>query len=53
MNKFIGVVLLLVFISSCRSEFESIRTSNDPEQIYAKAEEYFDEEEYYLSLIHI
>lgn len=47
MNKIVGVVLLLVFISSCRSEFETIRTSNDPERIFAKAEEYFDKEEYY------
>ena len=38
-----GVVLLT---SSCRSEFEKIRTSNDAALIFKKALDYYEEEEY-------
>ncbi len=35
-----------LFFSSCRSEFEKVRTSNDAKLIYEKATAYFEEEEY-------
>ena len=37
---------LLVFGSSCRSEFERVRTSTDPEMILERANAYYDAEEY-------
>ena len=48
MNKyalgfFFGLTLLLL---SCRSQFEKIRTSTDPEFLYKKAFEYYEKEEY-------
>lgn len=39
-------VLNLVVWVSCKSEFESIRTSNDPEAMYKKAVEYYENKEY-------
>lgn len=39
-------VLTLVVWVSCKSEFESIRTSNDPEAMYKKAVEYYENKEY-------
>ena len=47
MKNTVWVVALIIFFASCKSEFESIRTSGDPEAIYKKAEEYYDIEEYY------
>lgn len=41
----LGVWSLLVF-GACKSEFERIRASNDPEILYKKANEYFDNSEY-------
>ena len=41
------ILIFLIGFASCKSEFESIRTSGDPEEIYKKAEEYYDQEEYY------
>lgn len=38
--------LVVLLLGSCRSEFERIRTSGDPELLYAKATEYYDQEEY-------
>lgn len=35
-----------MFLSSCKSEFEIIRTSNDPAKIYKRALKYYDEEQY-------
>jgi outer membrane protein assembly factor BamD len=32
---------------SCKTEFETVRTSGDPEVIYKKALEYYEQEEYY------
>ena len=40
----LGVVALSV--SSCKSEFEKIRTSGDPEAIYKKGFEYYDKGDY-------
>ncbi len=42
LSFFVGLV---VFIS-CKSEFESIRTSNDPDAMYKKAVDYFEKKEY-------
>ena len=47
MKNTFWIFLLLVLLASCKSEFESIRTSGDPEKIYKRAEEYYDLEEYY------
>ena len=42
-----GFVLFLgLNFSSCKSEFEKVRSSNDPELLYKKAFEYYEEEEY-------
>jgi outer membrane protein assembly factor BamD len=38
----VALVLLALLFSACRSEFEQVRTSGDPEKILAKAEEYFE-----------
>lgn len=43
--------LLLLFtgllsLASCKSEFETVRTSNDTDAMYKKAVEYFEEKEY-------
>lgn len=38
-------VSLVIFIS-CKSEFETIRTSNDPDTMYKKAVDYFEKKEY-------
>jgi outer membrane protein assembly factor BamD len=37
---------LLIFFLSCKSEFEALRTSNQPEKIYKAANNYFDQKEY-------
>ncbi len=44
----IGIGVL--FLISCRSEFEKIRTSNDAETIYNKTVEYYQNEDYARSL---
>jgi len=36
----------LMVMVSCKSEFETIRTSNDPDAMYKKAVEYFENKEY-------
>lgn len=36
----------LLFLASCRSEFERIRTSGDPTVLYEKANAYYEEESY-------
>ncbi len=41
----LGLVLVLLF-SACKSEFERIRTSNDPQLLYKKADEYYNASEY-------
>ena len=44
MRPFLSFALLLLtlLVSACRSEFEQVRTSGDPAQILAKANEYYD-----------
>lgn len=46
--NFLSLVGLMLIISqmACKSEFEKIRTSNDPETMYKKAVEYFEAKEY-------
>jgi len=41
----ISTVMLLLF-TSCRSEFERVRTSGDPALLYKKSLEYYDNQEY-------
>lgn len=55
MKKSLWIIPLLLLLISCKSEYETIRTSNDPERIYKKALEYYDNGEYYKaqSLIEI
>jgi len=38
--------LMPLLLASCKTEFERIRTSNDPELVYGKAMEFYDEGEY-------
>ena len=46
-NRILFSVLFFVLLfTGCRSEFETIRTSNNPETILAKANEYYLAEEY-------
>ncbi len=40
------VLFLALSISSCKSEFEKVRSSNDPELLYKKAFEYYENEQY-------
>ncbi len=42
----ITIILLLFSVSSCKSEFEKIRTSNDFEAMYKQAVDYFEKKEY-------
>ena len=48
MSKFALLVLVpvVLMLSGCRSEFERIRTSGDPTQIYERATEYYNNGEY-------
>ena len=41
-----GSLFLVMLLSACRSDFEQIRTSGDAEKILAKANEYYDTEEW-------
>jgi outer membrane protein assembly factor BamD len=46
-RTFCGVVVVLVcLLSACRSEFEKVRLTNDPDKIYAAANKYYDKDEY-------
>ena len=48
-NGYKSVVLLVVLIivlTGCKNEFEKVKLSNDPELMYTKADEYFDDEQY-------
>lgn len=40
------LLILGFFLSSCKSEYEVIRTSNNPEKIYKSAQNYFKKKEY-------
>lgn len=48
--RFSLLFLCLVSLVSCKTEFERIRTSNDPGTVYKKALEYYDAEEYTKSI---
>lgn len=39
-------LLLLVGLVSCKSQFEKVRASNDPEKVLKEADRYFQEEDY-------
>ncbi len=43
-------VFFVIILGSCRSEFEKVRTSNDPQLMYQKAKEYYEKEEYQRAL---
>lgn len=45
-NLKIFIAIFVVFFLSCKSEFEALRTSNQPEKIYAAANNYYDKKEY-------
>ena len=47
MKNTFWIFLTILLFTACKSEFESIRTSGDPEKIYKKAVEYYEDEEYY------
>ena len=42
MKKSVLFIFISFLLFSCRSEFEKVRTSNNPERIYSKALEYYD-----------
>ncbi|MBK8625878.1 MAG: outer membrane protein assembly factor BamD [Saprospiraceae bacterium] len=46
--KFYHYILLsgIIFLTSCKSEFEALRTSNQPEKVYKAANKYYDQKEY-------
>ncbi|HRO09128.1 MAG TPA: outer membrane protein assembly factor BamD [Saprospiraceae bacterium] len=47
MRIYIGLVIVLAFIlSGCKSEFETLRASNQPEKVYAAANKYYKNKEY-------
>ena len=46
MKSSLYILLIAVLFTSCKSEFEVIRTSNDPERIYKRALKYYDTEDY-------
>jgi len=46
-KKTIGlIVLAAVLLTACKSEFEKVRTSGDPQLLLQKADEYYAQEEY-------
>ncbi len=46
MKKFILYIGLSMVFFACKSEFERVRTSNDPNLIYQKALDYYDKEDW-------
>ncbi|MBL0026639.1 MAG: outer membrane protein assembly factor BamD [Saprospiraceae bacterium] len=47
MKNFVFVFLLpMLLLMSCKSEFEALRTSNQPEKIYKAANDYYQKKEY-------
>ncbi|MEE9438621.1 MAG: outer membrane protein assembly factor BamD [Saprospiraceae bacterium] len=46
MKKSILFLAILITLISCKSEFESVRTSNDPALIYQKALDFYDKEDW-------
>lgn len=43
---FIGSLVLVLLLSACKTEFEKVRTSGDPQLLLDKANSYFEEGEY-------
>lgn len=51
MRKLAGLIIWgIVFLVACKSEFEKIRTSNDPPRIYKQALTYYQEGDYQRAL---
>lgn len=46
MKKSVLFILIIFLLISCKSEFERVRTSNDPELLYKKALEFYDNEDW-------
>lgn len=46
MKNFSVIIVCLLILSSCKTEFEKIRTSNDPERIYNAANKYYEDGDY-------
>ncbi|MEZ4907483.1 MAG: hypothetical protein R2771_07550 [Saprospiraceae bacterium] len=40
------IIIFIIAVSSCKSSFEKIRTSNDPVKVYDAANEYYDNGKY-------
>ncbi|MBK9734530.1 MAG: outer membrane protein assembly factor BamD [Saprospiraceae bacterium] len=40
------IIFVLFFLSACKSEFEALRSSNQPEKVYKAANKYYQNEEY-------
>lgn len=40
------LLVLLVFLTACKSEFEALRSSNNPEKVYKAANKYYTEKQY-------
>lgn len=50
MNRIISIIVLgVLLMTGCKSKYETIRTSQDPELIYKTALEYYNEGEWYRS----
>ena len=50
MNKVLTIfVCVVVMMTACKSKYEAVRTSQDPELIYGSALEYYNEAEWYKS----
>ncbi len=46
MKNFSIIILCFLILSSCKTEFEKIRTSNDPERIFNAANKYYENGDY-------
>jgi len=46
MKKFSILLIALITLASCKTEFEKIRSSNDPERIYNAANKYYEAGDY-------
>ena len=46
MKKSVLFILISIVFFACKSEFESVRTSNNPELIYQKALEFYEQEDW-------
>ena len=46
MKKFPLFILIILLISSCKTDYEKVRTSNDPEMMYKAANQYYEDGNY-------